>query len=219
MTPAEADHHFMGLALAKAQSMMGQTWPNPTVGAVIVKDGVVIASGVTQPTGRPHAEAVALAEAGEAAAGATIYVTLEPCAHASPRGPSCADTLLEAGVARVVVAMVDPDPRTEGQGIARLEAAGVVVVTGCRERESAAQHQGFISRIKTGRPMVAVSQTGEGFEAPFRLGFQESFEQALDRLGAEGYSRVWVAEASPLAAALSSRHLLATNLAQALTFD
>jgi diaminohydroxyphosphoribosylaminopyrimidine deaminase / 5-amino-6-(5-phosphoribosylamino)uracil reductase len=219
VTTAEADHHFMGLALARAQSLMGQTWPNPTVGAVIVKDGVVIASGVTQPTGRPHAEAVALANAGQAAAEATLYVTLEPCAHASPRGPACADTLLAAGVARVVVAMVDPDPRTAGQGIARLEAAGVVVVSRCRERESAAQHQGFISRIKTGRPMVAVSQTGEGFEAPFRLEFQESFEQALDRLGAEGYNRVWVGESSPLASALSSRGLLATNLAQTLAFD
>jgi diaminohydroxyphosphoribosylaminopyrimidine deaminase/5-amino-6-(5-phosphoribosylamino)uracil reductase len=101
----------MGAALALAQRGVGLARPNPSVGCVLVKDGRVIGRGWTQAGGRPHAEAVALAQAGEAARGATAYVTLEPCAHDSPRGPACADSLVAAGVARVVVAAGDPDPR------------------------------------------------------------------------------------------------------------
>ncbi|HEU0066240.1 MAG TPA: bifunctional diaminohydroxyphosphoribosylaminopyrimidine deaminase/5-amino-6-(5-phosphoribosylamino)uracil reductase RibD, partial [Sphingomonas sp.] len=110
----------MGAALALAGRTRGATAPNPNVGCVIVREGRMIARGWTQPGGRPHAEAMALAQAGDAARGATAYVTLEPCAHVSPRGPACADLLIAAGMARVVIALTDPDPRTNGAGAARL---------------------------------------------------------------------------------------------------
>jgi diaminohydroxyphosphoribosylaminopyrimidine deaminase/5-amino-6-(5-phosphoribosylamino)uracil reductase len=106
----------MGAALALARRGLGNTWPNPAVGCVLVKDGAVIGRGVTQKGGRPHAEADALAPAGAAARGATAYMTLEPCAHVSQRGPACTDSLIEARIRRAVIAMVDPDPRTAGGG-------------------------------------------------------------------------------------------------------
>ncbi|OYW14552.1 MAG: riboflavin biosynthesis protein RibD [Sphingomonadales bacterium 12-62-5] len=129
----------MGAALALASRGIGTTFPNPSVGCVIVGDGRVIGRGWTQPGGRPHAEAVALAQAGDAAKGATAYVTLEPCAHVSPRGPSCADSLIAAGVARVVIAAHDPDPRTDGDGVARLRAAGIAVTSNVRAAEAEQQ--------------------------------------------------------------------------------
>jgi diaminohydroxyphosphoribosylaminopyrimidine deaminase/5-amino-6-(5-phosphoribosylamino)uracil reductase len=125
-----ADTRWMGAALALGERTRGRTAPNPNVGCVIVRDGRVIGRGATQPGGRPHAEAIALAEAGTAARGATVYTTLEPCAHVSARGPACADLLIAAGVARVVVALGDPDPRTNGSGMERLRAAGVAVTKG-----------------------------------------------------------------------------------------
>ena len=129
--------------------------PNPAVGALIVKDGKVIARGWTQPGGRPHAEAVALAAAGEAARGATLYVTLEPCAHDSARGPACADLVAASGIARVVVGCGDPDPRTAGQGIARIAAAGIAV--DLREiAASAASLAGYLTRQRLGRPHVTL---------------------------------------------------------------
>src|SRR3954468_21255913 len=118
----------MGAALALSERGKGLTAPNPNVGCVIVRDGRVVGRGWTQPGGRPHAEAMALAQAGEKSRGATCYVSLEPCAHISPRGPACADLLVHAGVARVVIAVGDPDTRTNGQGAARLRAAGIDVV-------------------------------------------------------------------------------------------
>jgi len=114
----------MAAALALAERCRGRTAPNPGIGCVIVAQAQVVGRGWTQPGGRPHAEAMALAEAGEKSRGATVYVTLEPCAHVSPRGPACADLLVAAGVARVVAALGDPDPRTNGAGFARLRDAG-----------------------------------------------------------------------------------------------
>ncbi len=119
----------MAAAAALAERARPLASPNPGVGAIIVKHGVVLARGWTMRGGRPHAEAVALEAAGEAANGATLYVTLEPCAHRSQRGPACADLISAAGLARVVVGMRDPDPRTAGDGIARIEAAGAEVAT------------------------------------------------------------------------------------------
>lgn len=124
--PADAD--WMANAIALSQRGRPVSAPNPNVGCLIVKQGKVVARGWTQRGGRPHAEAIALAAAGEAARGATAYVTLEPCAHESPRGPACSDSLIAAGIARVVIAAQDPDPRTDGKGIARLQAAGIEVV-------------------------------------------------------------------------------------------
>src|SRR5438132_13606079 len=115
----------MAAALALAERGRGRTAPNPNVGCLIVRDGQVVGRGWTQPGGRPHAEAMALAEAGEAATGATVYATLEPCAHRGPRGPACADLLVQARPARVVAALTDPDSPTAGQGYARLPAAGI----------------------------------------------------------------------------------------------
>jgi diaminohydroxyphosphoribosylaminopyrimidine deaminase/5-amino-6-(5-phosphoribosylamino)uracil reductase len=146
----------MGAALGLAQRGRGRTAPNPNVGCVIVNAGRVVGRGWTQPGGRPHAEAMALAQAGAAARGATAYVTLEPCAHESARGPACADSLIAVGVAEAVIALRDPDPRTDGRGIARLEAAGIAVTTGVRADEAARSMAGFLTRRLQGRPAVTL---------------------------------------------------------------
>jgi diaminohydroxyphosphoribosylaminopyrimidine deaminase/5-amino-6-(5-phosphoribosylamino)uracil reductase len=146
----------MAAALALSERGRGRTAPNPNVGCVIVRDGRVVGRGWTQPGGRPHAEAVALAQAGGAARGATVYVTLEPCAHESVRGPACSALLVEAGVARVVFALGDPDPRTDGSGAARLEAAGIAVTRGVLADQARQAMAGFLTRQKLGRPQVTL---------------------------------------------------------------
>ena len=146
----------MGAALALGERTRGRTAPNPNVGCVIVRDGRVVGRGWTQKGGRPHAEAMALAEAGAAARGATAYVTLEPCAHRSARGPACADLLVASGVARIVAALRDPDPRTDGSGFARLEAAGVATMVGVRAAEAARGMAGFLTRRRLDRPHVTL---------------------------------------------------------------
>lgn len=150
------DHRWMGAALALGERGRGRTAPNPNVGCIIVSDGRVVGRGWTQTGGRPHAEAMALAQAGERARGATVYVTLEPCAHVSPRGPACSDLLQLAGVARVVVALDDPDPRTNGTGSARLRAAGITVDTGIRAAEARQAMAGFLSQCQRTRPAVTL---------------------------------------------------------------
>ncbi|MBO9695648.1 MAG: bifunctional diaminohydroxyphosphoribosylaminopyrimidine deaminase/5-amino-6-(5-phosphoribosylamino)uracil reductase RibD [Sphingopyxis sp.] len=130
--------------------------PNPNVGCLIVRDGKLVARGWTRPGGRPHAEAIALNAAGEAARGATVYVTLEPCAHVSPRGPACSDSLITAGVARVVIAAQDPDPRTDGEGIARLQAAGIEVVFNLAPAEARAAMAPWWTRHTGDRPFVTL---------------------------------------------------------------
>lgn len=129
--------------------------PNPAVGALIVRDGRVVSRGWTMPGGRPHAEAVALEAAGGGAAGATLYVTLEPCAHQSPRGPACADLVAASGLARVVVGCGDPDPRTAGDGIARIRAAGITVDQ-IDSAECRASLAGYLIRTTLGRPQVTL---------------------------------------------------------------
>ena len=146
----------MDAALALAERTRGRTAPNPNVGCVIVREGRVVGRGWTQAGGRPHAEAMALAEAGAAARRATAYVTLEPCAHESARGPACSDLLVAAGVARVVAGLRDPDPRTDGEGLARLEAAGVATAAGVRGVEAARSMAGFLARRRFGRPFVTL---------------------------------------------------------------
>lgn len=145
----------MAAAIAVGGRGRGRTAPNPAVGCVIVRDGRVIGRGWTQPGGRPHAEAAAINAAGDVT-GATLYVTLEPCAHESPRGPACADLIAAARPARVVVAMRDPDPRTNGRGIARLEAAGISVTQGVWSDEARASMCGFLTRQTKGRPHVTL---------------------------------------------------------------
>jgi diaminohydroxyphosphoribosylaminopyrimidine deaminase / 5-amino-6-(5-phosphoribosylamino)uracil reductase len=150
------DAGWMAAAIALGERGRGRTAPNPNVGCVVVADEAVVGRGWTQPGGRPHAEAVALQEAGEATRGGTVYVSLEPCAHASERGPACADLIAAARPARVVVALADPDPRTDGAGIARLRAAGIAVELGLGA--AAAEHAmaGFLTRIRLGRPFVTL---------------------------------------------------------------
>lgn len=149
------DARWLAAAASLAEHARPLSRPNPAVGAIIVRDGVVIGQGWTQPGGRPHAEAEALRQAGEAARGATLYVTLEPCAHRSGRGPACADLVAASGVARVVAGIVDDDPRTGGAGLARLRAAGIAAE--CADdaacRESLAGH---VLRRAEGRPHVTL---------------------------------------------------------------
>ncbi|WP_374213183.1 bifunctional diaminohydroxyphosphoribosylaminopyrimidine deaminase/5-amino-6-(5-phosphoribosylamino)uracil reductase RibD [Psychromarinibacter sediminicola] len=145
----------MSHALALAARGLGNVWPNPAVGCVIVAGGRVVGRGWTRPGGRPHAETVALAQAGAAARGATAYVTLEPCAHHG-QTPPCAEALVAAGVARVVVALQDPDPRVDGGGLAILRQAGVEVTVGPCAEAAARLQEGFLSRVRAGRPMVTL---------------------------------------------------------------
>lgn len=150
------DARWMAAALGLAERGRGRTAPNPAVGCVLVRGGRVIGRGWTQPGGRPHAEAMALTQAGAAARGATAYVTLEPCAHRSERGAACADLLVAAGIARVVAALRDPDPRTDGTGFARLQAAGVAVEAGVMAAEARRSMAGFLTRQAKGRPHVTL---------------------------------------------------------------
>ena len=153
MAFSEQDHEFMEQALQLAALGRCRTHPNPMVGCVIVKDGKVVGTGYHRKAGEPHAESYALAEAGEAARGATAYVTLEPCAHEG-RTPPCADALIRAGVARVVAAMVDPDDRTAGKGLERLRTAGIEAESGLLEDEARLLNRSWLHWKATGRPFV-----------------------------------------------------------------
>jgi diaminohydroxyphosphoribosylaminopyrimidine deaminase / 5-amino-6-(5-phosphoribosylamino)uracil reductase len=148
-----ADQRFMQLALTLGRRGLGRTWPNPAVGAVVVKDGVIVGRGWTRPGGRPHAEPVALAQAGDAARGATLYVTLEPCSHFG-KSPPCTDAVIAAGIKRVVSAIEDPNPEVAGQGHARLRAAGIAVDIGVGAADAARDHAGHFRRIRDNRPHV-----------------------------------------------------------------
>src|SRR5581483_4386444 len=159
-----ADRRYMQLALALGRRGQGRTWPNPAVGAVVVKDGVIVGRGWTQPGGRPHAEPEALLRAGAAARGATLYVTLEPCSHFG-KSPPCADAVIAAGISRVVAAIEDPNPEVAGQGHAKLRAAGIQVEVGLCSADAKRDHAGHFRRIRDGRPHVilklAVSVDGK----------------------------------------------------------
>jgi len=148
-----ADARYMQLALTLGRRGQGRTWPNPAVGAVVVKDGVIVGRGWTQPGGRPHAEPEALKRAGEAARGATLYATLEPCSHVG-KSPPCVDAIIAAGIARVVSAIEDPNPEVAGQGHAKLRAAGIKVDIGLGAAEAAHDHAGHFRRIRDRRPHV-----------------------------------------------------------------
>lgn len=165
---ATDDVATMRIALALARRGLGNTWPNPAVGAVVWRPGpqgpIILGRGWTQPGGRPHAEPVALAQAGEAARGATLSVTLEPCSHFGKTGP-CSHAIIEAGIARVVSAIEDPDPRVNGRGHIMMRAHGIDVAVGVLGREARWGNRGFIKRMVEGRPMVTakLAQTTDGF--------------------------------------------------------
>jgi diaminohydroxyphosphoribosylaminopyrimidine deaminase / 5-amino-6-(5-phosphoribosylamino)uracil reductase len=165
----ELDRQFMAEALDLGRANLGRTWPNPSVGAVVVKNGIVVGRGATQPGGRPHAEALALAEAGLKAVGATLYVTLEPCSHRSVRGGTpCLEHTILSGVRRVVSAIDDPNPHISGVGHALLRSAGIRVQVGEGRAEALRDHRGHILRVQQGRPMVTLklAQTADGYCAP-----------------------------------------------------
>src|SRR3979490_489517 len=159
-----ADQRFMALALALGRRGQGRTWPNPAAGAGVGRDGVLVGRGWREAGGRPHAEPEALRRAGEAARGATLYVTLEPCSHIG-KSPPCADAIMAAGIARVVSAIEDPNPEVAGQGHARLRAAGITVDVGLGAEEAARDHAGHFRRVRDKRPHVilklAVSSAGK----------------------------------------------------------
>jgi diaminohydroxyphosphoribosylaminopyrimidine deaminase/5-amino-6-(5-phosphoribosylamino)uracil reductase len=148
-----ADEHYMARSLRLAARGLFTTTPNPRVGCVIVRDGAIVGEGFHARAGEPHAETHALRAAGSRAAGATVYLTLEPCSHHG-RTPPCVDALIAAGVRRVVAAMGDPNPRVAGEGFARLRAAGVQVATGLLEEDARELNVGFVARMTRGRPWV-----------------------------------------------------------------
>jgi diaminohydroxyphosphoribosylaminopyrimidine deaminase / 5-amino-6-(5-phosphoribosylamino)uracil reductase len=158
------DRRFMHLALTLGRRGLGNAWPNPAVGAVVVKDGKIVGRGWTQPGGRPHAEPCALRQAGDRATGATLYVTLEPCSHHG-KTPPCADAIIAAGIARVVCAIDDPNPQIAGRGFERLREAGIAVESGVCEAQAIRAHAGHLRRVREGRPHVtlklAVSADGK----------------------------------------------------------
>jgi diaminohydroxyphosphoribosylaminopyrimidine deaminase / 5-amino-6-(5-phosphoribosylamino)uracil reductase len=162
------DERFMRLAIALGERNLGLTWPNPSVGSIVVDESgdapVILSQGATQAGGRPHAERVALAAAGARAKGATLYVSLEPCSHHGRTAP-CADAVVEAGVTRVVSALEDPDSRVAGLGHARLREAGIDVTVGCLDKDARRAHIGHITRVTKGRPAVTVklARSTEGF--------------------------------------------------------
>lgn len=164
----------MRQAIALAESGLGLVWPNPSVGAVVVNGGRVVGAARTQKRGRPHAEVVALQAAGGAARGGTMYVSLEPCSHWG-RTPPCCDAIVEAGIARVVVAVLDPDPRVNGRGMQKLRDAGLEVELGLEAERAAEVNAGFFCRVRLGRPMTRVvsgvgsAEVPAGFDAALTL--------------------------------------------------
>lgn len=147
----------MAEAVALGEAARGSTAPNPNVGCVIVSpDGKIVSRGATAPGGRPHAEAVAISQAGKRAKGSTVFVTLEPCAHESERGPACSELLVNAKPAKVVIALKDPDPRTSGKGVERLREAGIEVKPGTGRKAAAKSLAGYLTRLKLGRPRITL---------------------------------------------------------------
>ena len=205
MTPqARDDARYMDLALACARAQLGRTAPNPSVGCVLVHDDRILAVGATADGGRPHAEALALETAGEAARGATAYVTLEPCSFTGRSG-ACTLRLIEAGVARVVIACTDRHPQVDGRGIAALREAGIEVETGFREAEAEALVAGFFHRLETGRPLVYADLARSGYDGVLEGKDEETVQAELDRLGGAGCNRVRIDPGHPVASSLARR--------------
>ncbi|WP_339873320.1 bifunctional diaminohydroxyphosphoribosylaminopyrimidine deaminase/5-amino-6-(5-phosphoribosylamino)uracil reductase RibD [uncultured Brevundimonas sp.] len=207
MSDAAADLGFMRRAIDLALGRMGDTWPNPAVGCVIVRDGAVLAEAATAPGGRPHAEEQAIPAAGDQARGATAYVTMEPCGARSSGRTSCAQFLVEAGIARVVIAAVDPSPFASGRGIERLRQSGLTVESGLLSADAAVLYEGYLHRLESGRPMVRISEDGAGFDARFAAAPRADLAMELKRLGEAGYTRLWTGPGE-LADALIEQGLL-----------
>ncbi len=207
-TTALVDAQFMGRALRLAHAKLGRTAPNPAVGCVVVREGVVVGEGATGEGGRPHAEEAALAAAGAAASGATAYVSLEPCAVRTSGSDSCADLLVEAGVARVVAACSDPHPFSDGDGLARLRSAGIAVSLGVGRWEAEALNAGFFLVVREGRPLVAIDPDPTRYDAQLRLDPNACLLVELRKLAVEGVTRVCAPPDTFLAAALRAAGLV-----------
>jgi len=197
----------MRRAIVLAHAQLGRTWPNPPVGCVLVKDGVVIAEAATGDGGRPHAEERALQIAGVAAQGATAYVTLEPCGERSTDAASCSQRLLEARVERVLYACADPSPYASHKGIARMQAAHLHPESGLLADEAAPLIAGFVHWLATGRPVVFARE--DHIDAMFDAAPGADIIAELDRLGAKGYRQIGVVAGSALAQRLRALGLLA----------
>lgn len=207
MSGPAPDAAYMHRALDLARAQLGRTAPNPAVGCVVVANGAVVGEGATGAGGRPHAEEIALGMAGEHARGATAYVTLEPCSERSSGSASCSQLLLTAGLARVVIACPDPHP-LGSQGIERLKAAGIRTDLGLLQTEAMALNAGFFKLVALGRPLLSIDEDGARHDAEFDLAQHETYEQALDRMGAAGLTRVYVRRGTALAAQLKARGLV-----------
>ena len=179
----------MDAALAHAFAGLGHTAPNPSVGCIIVKNGKVIGQARTADTGRPHAEPQALEQAGDQAQGARVYVTLEPCSHYG-KTPPCAEALVAAKPAEVIIACRDPFEKVSGRGIKMLEDAGITVLVGVRQAQAEAMNEGFFTLIRTGRPFASDDRRASLFDADFILKAGESRDEGLERLGKAGLTRV-----------------------------
>lgn len=179
----------MDTALALAYARLGQTAPNPSVGCVIVKSGRIIGAAATAPGGRPHSEPQALEQAGAKAEGATVYVSLEPCAHYG-KTPPCAEALVAARPAEVVIACRDPFEHVAGRGIAILETAGIAVLESVREADAIRLNAGFFERLKTGKPLLVQDNRPGLYDIDLELEPGEDLVTALERLGAQGMTRV-----------------------------
>jgi diaminohydroxyphosphoribosylaminopyrimidine deaminase/5-amino-6-(5-phosphoribosylamino)uracil reductase len=183
------DWRFMDAALACAFGALGSTAPNPAVGCVIVQQGRVVARAATASSGRPHAETQALAIAGEAARGAQVYVTLEPCAHYG-QTPPCAKALADAGVAEVIIACRDPFAQVNGRGVEILKSAGVHVLEGVRKAQAEAANAGFFQALKTRQAIEVVDDRSGLADAALEVVAGESKDAALSRAAAAGLTRV-----------------------------
>jgi len=203
----EDDARFMTRALDLARAQLGRTSPNPSVGCVIVADGVIVGEGATGNGGRPHAEEQALAAAGDRAKGATAYVTLEPCNQRSGGSASCSQLLIAAGVTRVVIAIDDPHP-LGAHGAQRLADSGVAIEHGLCEAEARHLNAGFFKHVATGRPWLAIDADASAYDGEFDRADHETYKDALDRLGAKGFTRVFVRPGTALAAELRTHGLI-----------
>ncbi|WP_081714636.1 DUF559 domain-containing protein [Asticcacaulis sp. AC466] len=201
----ERDADYMRRAIALARP--GKTWPNPSVGCVLVKDGAIVSEGTTGDGGRPHAEESALDRAGEAARGATAYVTLEPCGQRSNGGCSCSQRLVEAGVARVIYACEDPSPYASHIGSERIRGAGIPLESGLLAHDAAFLIAPTAHYHATGLPLVEESETGMGFDAEFRPDTGDLTAE-LQSAAAAGYRHLYVRPASALAVALRALSLM-----------
>jgi diaminohydroxyphosphoribosylaminopyrimidine deaminase/5-amino-6-(5-phosphoribosylamino)uracil reductase len=211
---SQAEPALMRRAIALARGRLGSTWPNPVVGCVIANAGGIVAEAVTGPGGagsadqRLHAEEQALTQAGAGARGGSAYITLEPCAERSAARASCTDHLIASGVARVLIASEDPSPMAARRGVQRLRDAGVEVETGLLAGEADGLYAGYRRRLATGRPLVEAADAPDGYDAPFEPQTGEDLLAALNRYGAEGYTRLWIPRGQQLERALLDRGLL-----------